>query len=204
MRKKSNLIFLVCFIAALTILFASYATKAIAGPTGAAEIIKTTVDKVKITVESEKSKISEAALDAKLHDIIAPVFDFKEMARRSLAANWEQASVTEQAEFVNLFSKLLSDNYIKKIRENVQKSDFTVAKEVSTGAESVLVSTSVFFEGKDAVIDYRLRSKDNTWKVYDVVIENIGLVSNYRSEFGAIVDKEGISGLLKKLREKSK
>lgn len=204
MIKKNNLIFLVLVSAFIAVFIATYAGLAIAGPTGAAEIVKTTVDNVKQTVDNEKSKISEAALDAKLHEIIAPVFDFKEMARRSLAAHWSQASPTEQTEFVELFSKLLADNYIKKIRENVGQSNFTVAKQESTGPESVLVKTSVLFEGKTASIDYRLRMKDSTWKVYDVVIENIGLVSNYRSEFGAIIDKDRISGLLKQLRDKNK
>lgn len=198
MGKKSNLVFLII----AGIFFATF--EAFAAPTGASEIVKATVDKVKTTVEAEKSTLSEQALDQKLHDIIAPVFDFKEMARRSLAARWNEANAAEQSEFVELFSKLLSDNYIKKIRENVQKSNFTVAAEQSTGPESVLVKTSVLFEGKNATIDYRLRMKDASWKVYDVIIENIGLVSNYRSEFGAIVDKDGISGLLKKLRNKNK
>ena len=196
MKKKSNWIILfAAFLLSSRIAFAA---------SNAATVIKETVDEVKKIVDAEKGKLSEEELDKKLRVVISPVFDFKEMARRSLAAHWNEASASEQTEFVDLFSDLLATNYIKKIRENIQKSNFSVGQEQSTGPESTLVRTNVLFEGKDVVIDYRLRTKDNSWKVYDVVIENIGLVSNYRSEFGAIIDKGGIKSLMQKLREKSK
>lgn len=194
-KSQSKILF---FLSVLLFTFPVFATPS------AQTIVKETVDEVKRTVDAEKGKMTEQELDEKLRVIISPVFDFKEMARRSLAAHWSKASADQQVEFVSLFSDLLASNYIKKIRENVQNSNFSVDREQSTGPESTLVRTKVVFEGKNVVIDYRLRMKDNSWKIYDVVIENIGLVSNYRSEFSAIVDKSGINGLIQKLRDKSK
>ncbi|MCB0322806.1 MAG: ABC transporter substrate-binding protein [Bdellovibrionales bacterium] len=174
---------------------------AVAQPSEASETVKSTVEKVRATVTEEQGKTSPEALDGKLREIIAPVFDFEEMARRSLGANWRKASADEQEQFVDLFSDLLARNYLKKIRENVAESDFRLDGETSKGEKS-LVKTIVQFEGEPASIDYRMMKKQGRWKVYDVVIENIGLVSNYRSEFAGIVSKEGISGLLQRLREK--
>ena len=124
------------------------------------------------------------------------------MSKRCLGANWPKASPAEQEDFVTLFSDLLARNYLKQIRENAAQSEFTVGGG-SQEAERALVRTKVKYDGDNISIDYRLLLEKGThWKVYDVIIENIGLVSNYRNEFANIIKKEGMSGLLAKLREK--
>jgi len=169
----------------------------------ASKVITETVNTVKTTIVENESKLSPQALDSKLRDIITPVFDFREMSRRSLAKHWKQANETQQKDFTNLFSDLLSRNYLKKIRENAGSSDFSVVGEQKAGNKRVVVKTKIDFDGKDAAIHYRMRLKKDAWKVYDVIIENIGLVSNYRSEFSGIVQKDGIDGLIQKLKEKN-
>jgi phospholipid transport system substrate-binding protein len=167
----------------------------------ASELIENTVLEVQKTVREFSTKISQIELDKKLKEQISPVFDFQEMSKRCLGINWKKATNEEQTEFQKLFSELLAKNYIKQIREKSLGSKFELAKSHEEG-EKATVQTVVTTKNGTLKIDYRLYKSENTWKVYDVMIENIGLVSNYRSEFSDIINKEGMSGLLVRLREK--
>lgn len=167
----------------------------------ASDTVAQTVEKVKVVVERESEGLSSEQVETELRDLLRPVFDFREMARRSLGANWKKGTPEQQAEFVDLFSDLLAKNYLKKIRENIRKGTFAVAGESEKGKKS-LVKTTFTIDGEVFKIDYRLRQKKNRWMAYDVIIENIGLVTNYRNEFAGIIRKEKFDGLLVKLRAK--
>lgn len=190
------------FILCLLAIFAAGPLTASAQSSSAAETVKTTVEKVKAAVASGKNTMNPEQLDAKLKEIITPAFDFREMAKRSLGANWNTATPVQQDEYVDLFSDLLARNYLKKIRENVESGKFSVTGELGTPENPTIKTHFVSADNETVSIDYRLYKKDGQWKAYDVVIENIGLVSNYRSEFAGIIRKEKMEGLLKRLREK--
>lgn len=162
--------------------------------------ISDTVKALQDAVTSNDGK-SDAEIDAILRKILAPVFDFAEMARSSLGSNWSSGSADQQKEFVDLFSELLARTYLKRIKDNVKDADYHLLKEQPNG-EHALVKTTVIDKGDKITIDYRMLLKDGSWQVYDVVIENVGLVTNFRTEYGAIVRKEGFDGLLKRLRDK--
>jgi phospholipid transport system substrate-binding protein len=123
------------------------------------------------------------------------------MAKSSLGANWSKATPQEQSEFVELFTELLAQSYLKKIRENIEVSEITFQEPVARDA-TVVVKSTVSSKGDEFPIDYRMRLTEGRWRVYDVVVENVGLISNYRNEFTTIVRKEQMSGLLLRLREK--
>ncbi len=167
------------------------------------QIVSKAVDEIRKTVAEKKGSIPDEKLDEELRGIMAPVFDFREMSRRCLGINWKKGTPEERKEFVDLFSEMLAGNYLKQIRDNVQESTIKMLGE-SIRENKAIVRTSVSHEGTEASIDYRMRNKKGDWKVYDVIIENIGLVTNYRSEFTGIVRKEGFSGLLARLKEKIK
>jgi phospholipid transport system substrate-binding protein len=170
----------------------------------ASETVSAVVSKVRSTVVDQQDSLSSEEMEEKLREIIEPVFDFRTMARSSLARHWNDASPEEQEEFVTLFSELLARTYLRRIRENAAESTISVVGERKAGGDKVLVSTSVKYEkDQSAAINYRMRQKDNSWLVYDVIIENIGLVSNYRQEFDGIVRREKVSGLIERLRQKS-
>lgn len=170
----------------------------------ALQTVETVVSDVRKTVLAKEDSVPAEELDEKLREIIAPVFDFKTMARSSLARHWKAASEEEQEEFVRLFSDLLAKTYLKRIRDNVAESEVTIADERTISKSKAVVKTIVEYEkSQAATIDYRMRKKDGDWLVYDVIIENIGLVSNYRQEFNGIVQREKVAGLIKRLREKS-
>ena len=166
------------------------------------ETVKRVVEEVRTTVAANEGKVAAEALDEKLREVISPVFDFRSMARSSLAQNWNKATPEQQVEFVDLFSDLLARTYLKRIRDNVATSEFKLLKERTKGKKAIVNTEVTYDEDQTAAIEYRMRLKNDNWLVYDVKVENIGLVSNYRSEFAGIVKKDKIEGLLVRLREK--
>ena len=164
--------------------------------------IEEVVDAIRKTVQESEGKLTPEVIDDKLRELISPVFDFKSMARSSLAQNWQKATPEQQTEYVELFSDLLAQTYLKRIRDNIASSEFNLVEERIKGKKAIVRTKVNYDEDQTAAIDYRMRLKKSNWLVYDVIVENIGLVSNYRSEFAGIVKKEKIEGLLVRLREK--
>lgn len=140
---------------------------------------------------------------AKLREFINPKFDFAKMAQLSLGANWNTVTPEQQKEFVEIFSNLLAKTYLAKI-ETVKENMVTVeAASVDPQTQRATVKTLVKNKGDVFPIDYKLSSESGSWQVYDVVIENIGLVVNYRNEFAGIIRKENVSGLIERLKAKT-
>ncbi|MBP9837178.1 MAG: ABC transporter substrate-binding protein [Proteobacteria bacterium] len=163
--------------------------------------IKGVIEQVRKEIEASKANPDAVAVDDKLKRIIIPMFDFAEMSKRSLGSNWPKISETEQKEFVVLFSDLLSSTYLKRIKSGVQASNIKSMTDSIEG-EKALVKSIVALDGDDFSMDYRLINQSGAWKIYDVVIENVGLVGNYRSEFSDIIKKDGFPGLMQKLKNK--
>lgn len=161
--------------------------------------IEKTVDELVAVIQATTSVSAQIRRD-KLRTVINPLFDFEEMAKRSLGAHWKEITVEEQQEFVHVFSDLLARTYLTKI-ETLKPG---MVKFDSERVESprALVKTFVENNGDKFPLDYKLLDRSGSWKVYDVVIENIGLVANYRNEFAGVIRKETFAGLLKKLKEK--
>lgn len=162
--------------------------------------VKTTIDLLVEAVGQFPGNENIQARRAKLRKIIEPRFDFREMAKRSLGTHWTEISPQEQEDFVAVFSDLLATTYLKRI-ENIQANTVKIESE-KLSLPTSLVKTMVTHKGDKFPIDYKLVKRDS-WKVYDVVIENIGLVANYRNEFAGIIRKEQFSGLMKRLRNKA-
>lgn len=135
-----------------------------------------------------------------IKNLIDESFDFREMAKRALGAVWNEQSSDKQDQYVTLFSQLLSKNYIKKI-EDVKPGMVRVLGEKLKNNKA-LVKSEVTYENETFPIDYKLYNKNSVWRVYDVAIENIGLISNYRNEFASIVRKDGFESLVNKLADK--
>lgn len=163
--------------------------------------IEVTVDRVVRVAQDYKGDDRKKVRREKLREIIAPKFDFDEMAKRSLGAQWNECTPQEQADFVKVFSDLLARTYLERI-ETVEPNMVKMDKE-TVQFPKALVKTLVHHKGDTFPIDYKLLNTGGQWRVYDVIIENIGLVANYRSEFAGIIRKEKFAGLLKKLTEKN-
>lgn len=129
--------------------------------------------------------------------IIDEGFDFRSMSQSVLARNWRAASKEEKRQFVEFFSQYLEETYRAKIESHTNQH-VEVIQETVRGDRAV-VNTAVVTDSTRVPVDYKLKNNDGTWYAYDVVIEGVSLVNNYRNTFDAIVKAEGMDGLLRDL-----
>ena len=130
--------------------------------------------------------------------IINKSFDFQAMSQSVLATNWKKASPEEKRRFVAFFSQYLEDTYRTKI-EAYDDQEIHYLNESITGTRAV-VDTVIIAGSTEIPISYKLRETQGRWLAYDVVIEGLSLVNNYRNTFSAIVRTEGMDGLLHDLQ----
>lgn len=187
-------------LAILTTLFS--ATLACAAVT---DTVKTTVDEViRIVSDAEmKKKSNEQRRRSAIKKSIATIFDSQEMAKRSLGKHWNQRTPAERKQFAELFATLLENSYAGKI-ESYNNEKIIYTRESVDGDFAEVKSKVVTAKNDEYTLDYRLLKKENgSWMVYDVVIEGVSLVSNYRTQFNKIISTSGYPELLKKLQSKS-
>ena len=174
---------------------------AFAGP--AREQVQSAIEKATAILNdpSLKSDAKKIERIERLRQVIFPKFDFAEMAKRSLGANWQRRTPAEQQEFVKLFQELIENSYADNIDAyNGEKVNIVGEKEEKDFAQ---VNTKIVNnKGEEFSVDYRLLQSGGDWKIYDVVIENISVVNNYRSQFNRVIAKTSFEDLLQKLRDK--
>jgi phospholipid transport system substrate-binding protein len=170
------------------------------GPT---EELRESVDAVIDVLKDKELKKPENTKKrrAGIRKIVNGRFDFEEMAKRSLALHWQKRTPEEKKEFVPLYSDLLERTYIDKI-EKYQDEKVLYVGELAEG-EHATVKTKII-TGKDVEIpiSYKLFKKADGWKVYDVIIEGVSLVQNYRTQFNSIIRSDSYQELVKRLRDK--
>ena len=164
-------------------------------------------DSIRNSVESILDVLRDKELDQdtrrkKIREAINTRFDFRAMSQRTLATNWKKASDDEQQQFVELFSLLIESTYIGRVEAYTnEKVDYPGEK---VKGKKALVETLILTDSADIPVNYKVYLKNGKWWIYDVVIEGISLISNYRSSYQEIVKKEGFDGLLVKMQEKIK
>lgn len=137
----------------------------------------------------------------KLRVIYKGMFDEVEFSKRTLTRNWNSFTPAQRTEFVNLFEQVLENSYADKILSYTnEKVEFY--KENKLSNTQVEVQSKIITSSKEIPIFYRMILKDGKWKVYDVVIENVSLVQNYRTQFSDILAKDKPEKLLETLRKK--
>jgi len=171
----------------------------------AKETVKGQIDKMLTKMQTPEFK--GLARDAKLTEISAiinEVFDYQELSRRTLGREWRKFSPDQQKEFVTLFEKLLQSIYADRIlaytHEKIEFGKETELKKGRTEVESYIITT----DNKKVPLFYRMTNKSGQWRVYDVVIEGISMVKNYRGQFREILSTKKPEDLLQTLREKTK
>lgn len=165
--------------------------------------IRATVDKVMAVLKDPRLKTAAKTQERreKLRQILYARFDFSEMAKRSLGSHWRRRSPKEQEEFVKLFTTLLEKAYVDRI-ESFNNENFTFPREKLDGRFGDVESRIMTQKGEDFTILYRTQMVDGEWRVYDVVIENISLVNNYRSQFNRVITNSSYEELVQKMKEK--
>jgi len=177
------------------------ASEAVAGP--ATDQLRGSVDAVlKILSDPELKKETKVAERRRaIRTVANEIFDFGEISRRSLATHWQARAPAERLEFVALFGDLLENAYITKI-ESYSGEKILYVGETTDGPLAVVRTQIVTRQGTAIPVEYRMFRPSERWRAYDVTIEGISLVSNYRAQFNTIITRSGYPDLVAKLKAK--
>jgi phospholipid transport system substrate-binding protein len=138
----------------------------------------------------------------RLRQIVYPLFDFNEMAMRSLGANWRRLNPQQRQEFVSTFTALLEKTYADQI--DLYNGQKVVYSGESTDGNYAQVDSRIIDKNEQTYsVVYRLHRVEGKWKIYDVVAENISLVNNYRSQFNRVIARSSFEELLKTMTQKA-
>ena len=165
-------------------------------------LVKTLVGEVIDVIA--KNKDARALVDLAEKKVTAH-FDFKRMTQLAVGRSWSEANATQQAALERAFRTLLVRTYAAALAQTSGKTRVDVkAPSSSAGDAEVMVRTVVNEPGrKPFAIDYRMSKSSGGWKVFDVVVENLSLVTNYRSSFQSEISRSGIDGLIKTIEAKN-
>jgi len=169
------------------------------------KVVETNVNKVLDVLRDPKLKAASAkeAKTQKLRVIYKGMFNEMEFSRRTLGRNWNQFTPAQRKEFVDLFEQVLEKAYLDKILSYTnEKIEFY--KEIMHSEKQAEVQTKVVTSSQEIPIFYRMILADGNWRVYDVVVENVSLVQNYRTQFNDILAKNNPEHLLEILRKRVK
>lgn len=161
------------------------------------------IDRVLRVLEDPEMKKDNHVRDrrAAVRKVADDIFDFQETARRSLARHWHPRTAAEQAEFVRLFADLLERSYISKIE--LYGGEKIIYVNDSLEGDAAMVRTKIITKnGTDVPVEYRMLRRGDRWLVYDVVIEGVSLVANYRSQFNKIIQTSSYAELVRKMKVK--
>lgn len=168
------------------------------------DLVKSAAERAIQVLKDPKLKAPEKKTERieRLKEIINPIFDYEEMARRTMGPHWRRRTPAEQEEFYRLFRAFLEKIYSTKV-------DFYDGERVAFGREAIdgdyaqVESTVTDSKGMESPVVYRLKRTDGKWKVYDAIVENISIVNNYRSQFDRVISKSSYDELKRMLKEKA-
>jgi phospholipid transport system substrate-binding protein len=168
------------------------------------DLVKSAVERAIQVLKDPKLKSPDKKKERieRLKEIINPIFDYEEMARRSMGPHWRRLTPAEQREFYNLFRGFLEKVYSDQV--DLYDSQRAVFGRETIDQDYAQVE-SVVIDAKrvESPVVYRLKRTDGKWKVYDVIVENISIVNNYRSQFDRVISKSSFDELKRMLKEKA-
>ncbi|MCG8619520.1 MAG: ABC transporter substrate-binding protein [Desulfobacterales bacterium] len=148
-----------------------------------------------------KSDTRQEEKREKLRSIARQRFDYRKMSQLSLGRHWRDRSEVEKASFTKLFGNLLEDTYMDKIDDYTDEHVAFVNERLTK--KKAQVDTKIITKDLEIPINYRMyRKKDGRWMIYDMVIEGVSMIGNYRSQFGQILERQSFDELVEKLRNK--
>ncbi|MGC9457457.1 MAG: MlaC/ttg2D family ABC transporter substrate-binding protein [Halothiobacillaceae bacterium] len=176
-----------------------------AGEDGAQAVVAQTIDEVIAAIQDNRAAL-EADPDALLgivDEILLPRVDFDRMSRLTLGRYWNRASADERARFQAQYRKLLVRTYAGPLSSVGDQQIDILGVRDGTGPDDVMVRSEVRDGVESIPVDYRMHRDDDGWKAYDVVIDGISLINNYRGSFGQTIQREGMAGLIRQLEERN-
>jgi phospholipid transport system substrate-binding protein len=171
----------------------------------AADTLKIGVDKALKILEDPnlKGEAQTAERRKQLREVADGLFDFEEMSRRTLATHWQKRTPDERQKFATLFADLLENTYFTQIDTYSGGGAVKYGAESVQGDQATVRTVIVTVKGTEIPADYRMHQKNGKWLVYDVSIEGVSLVNNYRAQFNQIIQRGGFADLVQKLQKKS-
>jgi phospholipid transport system substrate-binding protein len=171
--------------------------------------VKAVVDQTIVVFKNKQ--IAEADRQQKLRTIAESRFDFGEMAKSSVGYHWRDFTPAQRSEFVPLFTKFIEDAYLSRIEEysvekvdqQIQSSVIQFNKETTDGDYAQVYSTVVLKDRSDPIqVNYQMRRDGSEWKIYDISIDAISVIANYRNQFNRVLNSDGYDKLISIMREK--
>jgi phospholipid transport system substrate-binding protein len=163
-------------------------------------VVKTTVNQALEVLRDKSTPLAQR--QDKLRQIVAATFDFSEMAKSALGYHWKEITPAQQQEFTNAFIAFIEDSYLSKINDySGQQVNFLRAS--NEGAQYAQVNTDIVQPKGEAIhVNYRLLQENATWKIYDVTVDAISIIANYRNQFNRVMNNKGYDTLISDLKSK--
>ncbi len=185
--------------ASLLLLTAFVFSSALAA-TSPKEQLKSTIDKVLSVLQEDGMSVD--AKRKKIRGIIGERFDYRGMSIRTLGKNWKGASDDQKKRFTAAYRRLLEDTYLVMVEEYTDERVDYVKEEIKK-KKYAQVDTLIVRTGAPPIpVNYKARLSKEEWRVYDVVIEGVSMISNYRSSYQQIAKNQGLDGLIAQIEEK--
>jgi phospholipid transport system substrate-binding protein len=169
------------------------------------DLVRQTTDQVLKILEdpSLQGPDKQAERQDRLRQVAGQAFDWTEMARRALATHWRERTPEQQQEFVRLFRDLVERTYLNRLETATQeKLDIQYVGEQVEGSRTVVKTNVLTKRNQQVPIEYRLQKVDGRWRIYDVLVEGISLVNNYRSQFNQIISSSSYDELVRKMKSR--
>ena len=164
-------------------------------------VVKTTVNQALDVLRDSQAPLAQR--QDKLRQIVAASFDFTEMAKSALGYHWKQLTPDQQQEFTNAFVAFIEDSYLSKIND-YRGQQVAFLRASNDGPQYAQVNTDIIQpNGKDSIhVNYRLLQEGGTWKIYDVTVDAISIIANYRNQFNRVMNNSGYDTLIGDLKRK--
>lgn len=161
------------------------------------------IDKVIEILKAQKnSQIEKEKAKKEIWNIVNGVFDFRTISMRTVGRPWKEFSEQEQTDFVDAFSELLGTSYLSRI-ESYNDETITYLSQEIQEADKAVIKTAIIRKNGNVPLEYNVLKKNSDWFIYDVKVEGISLVKNYRTQFSSFLAKKKPADLIKRLREKN-
>lgn len=169
------------------------------------DVIKAPIDAV-ITILNDPQYKAPGTKSAQRNVIwksVEPMFDFEEISKRTVARHWRDFSEAEQTAFADVFAQFLGNTYIDKIQGEYHNEEIVYLGQDLYSDDYAEVRTQIVRETLEIPVNYRMfKNDENQWKVYDIIVEGVSLVKNYRTQFASILRKEKPAQLIERLNQK--
>ena len=186
------------------VMLSSFAVAAVSDPQ---QMVRETGDRVLAEVTARKAELEARPelIYPLVESTVLPHFDFREMSQSALGRFWRDASEDQKAGITREFRELLVRTYASALLGYSGQQIEYLPAQFPADATNVMIPTRITSAGAPPVpINYRLKLEDSRWMVYDVVIDGVSLITNYRSQFAAVVRRNGIDGLIATLADKNR